>query len=158
MPVHQRLMLEFYRLQKLAHQRGLLRDKYRYRVLPEPPEPPGSAFLTDPRRRRCTANTHEPVCHRVFPFPQEPHYRALYSDPHQHPPYGNCTPREANLPAPTARCTTCGGSGNSVTNTPRSRAHPGRTQRDTTKFGSTTVGEKDRLDAGRPPITPKREN
>ena len=36
-PLHQRLMLEFYRLQQLAHQRGLLRDKYLYRVLPEPP-------------------------------------------------------------------------------------------------------------------------
>ena len=32
-------MLEFYRLQQLAHQKGLLRDKYRYRVLPEPPTP-----------------------------------------------------------------------------------------------------------------------
>ena len=30
-------MLEFYRLQQLAHQKGLLRDKYLYRVLPEPP-------------------------------------------------------------------------------------------------------------------------
>ena len=27
-PLHQRLMLEFYRLQQLANQRGLLRDKY----------------------------------------------------------------------------------------------------------------------------------
>ena len=36
-PLHQRLMLEFYRLQQLAHQKGLFRDKYRYRVLPEPP-------------------------------------------------------------------------------------------------------------------------
>ena len=40
-PLHQRLMLEFYRLQQLANQRGLLRDKYLYRVLPEP-RPPGS--------------------------------------------------------------------------------------------------------------------
>ena len=30
-------MLEFYRLQQLAHQQGLLRNKYPYRVLPEPP-------------------------------------------------------------------------------------------------------------------------
>ena len=33
-PLHQRLMLEFYRLQQLAHQKGLFRDKYRYRALP----------------------------------------------------------------------------------------------------------------------------
>ena len=33
-PVHQRLMLEFYRLQKLANQRRPLRVKYRYRALP----------------------------------------------------------------------------------------------------------------------------
>ena len=32
-------MLEFYRLQQLAHQQGLLRNKYLYRVLPEPPIP-----------------------------------------------------------------------------------------------------------------------
>ena len=32
-------MLEFYRLQQLAHQKGLLRVKYRYRALPEPPTP-----------------------------------------------------------------------------------------------------------------------
>ena len=32
-------MLEFYRLHQLAHQKGLLRDKYIYRVLPEPPTP-----------------------------------------------------------------------------------------------------------------------
>ena len=32
-------MLEFYRLQQLAHQKGFPRDKYRYRVLPEPPTP-----------------------------------------------------------------------------------------------------------------------
>ena len=32
-------MLEFYRLQQLAHQKRLFRDKYRYRVLPEPPTP-----------------------------------------------------------------------------------------------------------------------
>ena len=38
-PLYQRLMLEFYRLQQLAHQKGLLRDKYHYRVLPEPPTP-----------------------------------------------------------------------------------------------------------------------
>ena len=38
-PLHQRLMLEFYRLQQLAHQRGFHRDKYRYRDLPEPPTP-----------------------------------------------------------------------------------------------------------------------
>ena len=38
-PLHQRLILEFYRLQQLANQRGLLRDKYIYRVLPEPPTP-----------------------------------------------------------------------------------------------------------------------
>ena len=38
-PLHQRLMLEFYRLQQFAHQRILIRDKYRYRALPEPPTP-----------------------------------------------------------------------------------------------------------------------
>ena len=32
-------MLEFYRIQQLANQRGLLCDKYRYRTLPEPPTP-----------------------------------------------------------------------------------------------------------------------
>ena len=32
-------MLEFYRLQQLAHQKGLFRDKYRYQALTEPPTP-----------------------------------------------------------------------------------------------------------------------
>ena len=32
-------MLEFYRIQQLAHQKGLLRDKYRYRALQEPQRP-----------------------------------------------------------------------------------------------------------------------
>ena len=45
-PIHQRLMLEFYRLQQLAHQRGLLRDKYIYRALPEPPTPRSKAAET----------------------------------------------------------------------------------------------------------------
>ena len=38
-PLHQRLMLEFYRLQQLAHQKGLLLGKHRYRVIPKPPTP-----------------------------------------------------------------------------------------------------------------------
>ena len=46
-------MLAFYHLQQLAHQKGLLRDKYRYRVLPEPPTPKceGSRDLSLPGPR-----------------------------------------------------------------------------------------------------------
>ena len=36
-PVHQRLMRKFYPLQKLANQRVLMLDKYRYRALLETP-------------------------------------------------------------------------------------------------------------------------
>ena len=52
-PLHQRLMLEFYRLQQLAHQKELLRDKYRYRMLPKPPTPKveGSRDLSLPGPR-----------------------------------------------------------------------------------------------------------
>ena len=52
-PLHQRLMLEFYRLQQLANQQGILLDKYRYRALPKPPTPKveGSRDLSSPGPR-----------------------------------------------------------------------------------------------------------
>ena len=52
-PLYQRLMLEVYRLQQLANQTGLLRDKYRYRALPEPqtPKVEGSRDLSLPGPR-----------------------------------------------------------------------------------------------------------
>ena len=64
-------------------------------------QPQGSAFLMDPRRRRCTVNTYEPVSHRIFLFSKEPHPRALHSDPYQHPLHRNCTPwKPTFLPRP----------------------------------------------------------
>ena len=62
------------------------------------------------------------------------------------------------LLTPSARYTAGRGCGNSFTNAPRSRAYPSGTQRDTTKRGSTAIGEKDRLVAGNPRVTPKRED
>ena len=57
-------MLEFYRLQQLANQRGLLRDKYRYRALSEPPTPKveGSRDLSLPGPRT------KHVSRRAFQF------------------------------------------------------------------------------------------
>ena len=54
-------MLEFYRLQQLAHQKGLLRDKYRYRVLPEPHTPKfeGSRDLSLPGPRAKYVSRHD---------------------------------------------------------------------------------------------------
>ena len=53
-------MLDFYRLQQLANQRGLLRDKYIYRVLPEPPTPrvEGSRDLDSPGPRPKHVSRH----------------------------------------------------------------------------------------------------
>ena len=73
-------MLEFYRLQQLAHQQGLLRDKYRYRVSPEPqmPKVEGSRDLSLPGPR--PTHVSRRAFHQRLPVAKCGPFREIYWD------------------------------------------------------------------------------